>query len=102
MNVVTDAVLLAKLADGTILVVDSGHTGRGAAGAARDALGRIGVRMLGLILNRSEVSTSSTYDDYYGAKDPAEDSDEPPAVAAPDEPPAVAGPDHAEELRPQP
>jgi polysaccharide biosynthesis transport protein len=69
VNVVADAAILAKLADGTILVVDSGRTRREAARAARDALGRVGARMLGLTLNRGRDAADTSFG-YYGVGGP--------------------------------
>jgi non-specific protein-tyrosine kinase len=63
IQLVTDAALLASAVDGTLLVVDAGHTSRAAARGARDALARVGARMVGIALNRSAGSTVT--DEYY-------------------------------------
>ena len=89
VNVVTDAVLLAKLADGAILVVDSGHTRRKAARAACDALERVGVRILGVTVNRSTEEANRTYGYYEDAK----------AEGAIDKPQTAGVPARAEESR---
>ena len=60
---VTDAAVLAGHADGTVLVVRSGNTDQRAAMRARAQLERVGVEILGVLLN--DVSPSTTEESYY-------------------------------------
>ncbi len=60
---VTDAAVLAGHADGTVLVVRSGNTDQRAAARARTQLERVGVRILGVLLN--DVSATTTEESYY-------------------------------------
>ncbi len=74
VHLVTDASLLAKHADGTIIVVDSGSTPIRALEASVETLQRAGVRILGVVLNRVSGTPSSPYATY-GAHGPAEPAD---------------------------
>lgn len=49
---VTDGILLSTLADGVILVVESGGTSRGALHRVRRILDRAGANTLGAVLNK--------------------------------------------------
>ena len=60
---VTDAAVLAGHADGTVLVVRSGNTDQRAAVRARAQLERVGVEILGVLLN--DVSPTTTEESYY-------------------------------------
>lgn len=60
---VTDAAVLAAQADGSVLVVRSARTDERAARRAMDQLDRVGVRVLGAVLN--EVAPSVTEESYY-------------------------------------
>lgn len=60
---VTDAALLAARADGLLLVLRSGETEQKAAERSVDQVRRIGVRVLGAVLN--EVGASTTEESYY-------------------------------------
>ncbi|MEZ4417871.1 MAG: polysaccharide biosynthesis tyrosine autokinase [Gemmatimonadota bacterium] len=60
---VTDAAVLAAHVDGTVLVVRSGATDQRAALRARTQLERVGVRILGVLLN--DVSVTTTEESYY-------------------------------------
>jgi capsular exopolysaccharide synthesis family protein len=66
VQAVTDAAILASVADGTLFVVDAGRTRRGNIRSAQESLARAGARILGVVLNRIESSAAYTYD-YYGA-----------------------------------
>ncbi len=68
LQAVTDAAILSSLVDGTVLVVDAGRTRRGAVGHGRDALAKVGARVLGVALNRLSESMAGGYYyyDYYG------------------------------------
>jgi len=68
VNVVTDPVVLSTIVDGSILVIDSGHTRRASARAAAHALSMVGGRMLGLTLNRIPRTSP---DETYGYSDDA-------------------------------
>jgi non-specific protein-tyrosine kinase len=61
---VTDASVLATQIDGTLLVIDSAHTRRGAARRSKEILDAVGARVLGTVYNRApEVHRS--YSSYY-------------------------------------
>ncbi len=60
---VTDAAVLAAQADGSVLVVRSGRTDQRAARRAMAQLDRVGVHVLGAVLN--EVSPDVTEESYY-------------------------------------
>jgi capsular exopolysaccharide synthesis family protein len=95
IQAVTDAALLASLADGTILVAASGKTRRAAIVRARDTLARVGANVLGTALNgvseQDGKDAALGYFTYYGAPDPSDDdtgsagptSGRSPAVAKP-------------------
>lgn len=61
---VSDATVLAPHVDGTLLVIDSGKTRRGAARQSADALNAVGARLLGAVLNRAPAQ-SRRYAYYY-------------------------------------
>ena len=63
LQAVTDAAILSALVDGTVLVVDAGRTRTGAARNGREALAKVGARVLGVTLNRLTQSMSGDY--YY-------------------------------------
>ena len=72
VNVVTDPAVLSTIVDGSILVIDSGHTRRDAARTAREALSMVGGRLLGLTLNRIPRSgPEEAYGYYDSAATPA-------------------------------
>lgn len=60
---VTDASVLAPVADGVVLVVTTGKTTRDAARLAREQLRRVKARLLGVVMNR--VPGRDRYDHYY-------------------------------------
>jgi polysaccharide biosynthesis transport protein len=68
LRAVTDAAILASITDGTIFVIDAGRTRRGAAVSGRDALAKVGARVLGVTLNRLSEKASGDYYyyDYHG------------------------------------
>lgn len=49
---VTDSAILSRMADGVLLVVDSGKTKRESAQRAQEALDKAGARLLGVVINR--------------------------------------------------
>ena len=69
--VVTDATLLAALADGTILVVEAGRTRSAALHQAVDGLSRATDRVLGVVLNKMGRRGAPAYHHYYHADDTA-------------------------------
>lgn len=64
---VTDAQVLANLADGVVLVVSSGKTEIEAAKKARELLDSAKAKILGVVLNNKRVQDSQYYY-YYGGK----------------------------------
>ena len=70
---VTDAALLSKIADGVILVVESGKTNVESAKLAKKLLRKVGANILGVVLTKVDKSKSgSAYyynDDYYGSNE---------------------------------
>jgi capsular exopolysaccharide synthesis family protein len=63
--VVTDATLLAALADGTILVAEAGRTRSAALRQAVDGLSRATDRLLGVVLNKISRRGAPAYHHYY-------------------------------------
>ncbi len=72
LQAVTDAAILSSLVDGTVLVVDAGRTRSGAVVHGREALAKVGARVLGVALNRLSESMAGGYYyyDYYGGYGP--------------------------------
>lgn len=67
LQAVTDAAILSSIVDGTVLVVDAGRTRSGAVRNGREALAKVGARVLGVVLNRmSQAMSGDYYYDYYG------------------------------------
>lgn len=66
LHAVTDAAILASGLDGTLMVIDAGRTRRDAARHGREALAKVGARVLGAALNRHIGQLRSEYYDYYG------------------------------------
>ena len=64
---VTDAALLARQVDATLLVVDAGITRRGILARALEALKSVNAPLLGVVLNRIIPSRASYYAYYYYA-----------------------------------
>jgi capsular exopolysaccharide synthesis family protein len=72
LQAVTDAALLAAIVDGTIFVIQSRQTRRGAVRQGREALARSGGKVLGVAMNRlkkreNDQSYYNYYGDYYGS-----------------------------------
>jgi capsular exopolysaccharide synthesis family protein len=64
---VTDAVLLGAKVDGVLLVVRAGRTRRDNAARAKEALERVGVRLVGAVLNNvPRAAVGAGYAGYYG------------------------------------
>ncbi len=55
---VADSAILSRMADGVLLVIDSGQTKRESAQRAKEALENAGARLLGVVLNRMPASRS--------------------------------------------
>ncbi len=64
---VADAAILSRAADGSLLVIDSGHTRREAAQRAKETLEKAGARVLGVVLNRIGGGRGYTYNYKYNA-----------------------------------
>lgn len=62
---VTDALVLGRITDGTIMVVDAQHTNRNAAIKAVSMLNQVNTRFLGVVLNRIERKSGTAYYYYY-------------------------------------
>lgn len=60
---VTDATILCALADGVVLIVASGESKKEEARRAKKALGKVGARILGVLLTKAQVTSKSYY--YY-------------------------------------
>jgi len=63
---VTDAVLLSKLADATVLVIRAGATSKAALRRACDVLSQVDARTIGLVLNACDAHEPDQY--YYGGR----------------------------------
>lgn len=55
VTAVADALALAAIADGTLLIVRAGHTRRPAAQRAKDQLERVGAHLLGVVLTDAKA-----------------------------------------------
>jgi succinoglycan biosynthesis transport protein ExoP len=66
LQAVTDAAILSSFLDGTLLVIDAGHSRRRAVRLGREALGRAGANVIGAVLNRIPARAHSDYAGYYG------------------------------------
>ena len=55
VTALADALAIAAMADGTLLIVRAGHTRRPAAQRAKEQLGRVGARLLGVVLTDAKV-----------------------------------------------
>jgi non-specific protein-tyrosine kinase len=63
---VADAVALAPMTDGVLLVLEAGHTRRQATARAATSLRQVGARMVGVVLNRAPSDGAESY--YYPGK----------------------------------
>jgi succinoglycan biosynthesis transport protein ExoP len=75
----TDGVLIASMVEGVLLVVLSGKNSRKVVARARKSLQDVGARIIGVVLNRADASTTSDYyynsyysHYHYGAETPAD------------------------------
>jgi len=62
---VTDAAILAQEVDGVILVLASGEVNKGYAQKAKEQLDKLGVKILGAVLNKVDLNTNEYYHYYY-------------------------------------
>ena len=65
IGTVIDAAILSRYADGAALVVESEGTGRRMFKRAKEQLDRTGVRFLGVILNKVNMTKGGYYNKYY-------------------------------------
>ena len=71
VNAVTDASILSASANGTILVVEHGHTSFPALERAKQMLDRVGAHTIGVVMNKVRASSGSyAYDYGYYAASP--------------------------------
>ncbi len=66
VTAVTDAPVLARRLDNTLIVVDAGHTRRALAQRTKQALSAVGATLVGVVLNRLP-SQSRSYNYYYAS-----------------------------------
>jgi Mrp family chromosome partitioning ATPase len=59
VNAVTDASILAATANGTVLVVEHGHTTFPALRHSKEMLERVGAHVLGVVMNKVQASAGS-------------------------------------------
>ena len=71
---VTDAAVLASLVDGVVVVIAKGATRRSLARRGDEALGRVGGRILGTVLNQMRDGERDTAYDPYAQERPASDA----------------------------
>jgi Mrp family chromosome partitioning ATPase len=64
---VTDATVLSAFVDGVVLVVECGVTDRSALARAHRALANAGARILGTVLNKTDLNHDGYYSSYYRA-----------------------------------
>lgn len=66
LQAVADSAILGSFLDGTLFVIDAGHSHRRSVRQARETLARAGANVLGAVLNRVPAKSSADYADYYG------------------------------------
>lgn len=93
LQVVTDAAILASKLDRTLLVVQSGRTRRATVKQGRDALSKVGARVIGAVVNRLPVSGNegSPYYAYYGEPVVPKSGGDAPSDHGPDQAPPDLG-----------
>jgi len=64
----TDGVLISSLVDGVLLVVHGGKTSRQVVKRTRQMLMEIGAKIIGVVLNKADVSSNDYYYYHYGYK----------------------------------
>ena len=77
---VTDAVLLSKLADSTLLVIRAGVTSKAALRRVYDVLAQVDAHIMGVILNAADLNEPDRY--YYGSRHRGYYDDSPPVTTA--------------------
>jgi capsular exopolysaccharide synthesis family protein len=65
VNAVADALIVAAMADATLLVVEQGRTNYPALTHAKQSLDRVGAKVIGAVLNKLRVDRSGYYYNYY-------------------------------------
>ena len=78
VNAVTDPAVLATIADGVIMVIESGRTSYGAVTHAKQTLDRVGANVIGAVLNKVRTGRGGeayAYEYYYGYTYAAEEED---------------------------
>jgi capsular exopolysaccharide synthesis family protein len=71
VNAVTDALVLASFANGTLLVIEQGRTTFPALGRAKQMLDRVGAHTIGAVMNKVRASTGAySYEYGYYARTP--------------------------------
>jgi capsular exopolysaccharide synthesis family protein len=65
IGTVIDAAILSRFVDGTVLVCESEVTSRKLLKKSKDQLDRTGIRFLGVIINKVNMSKSGYYGNYY-------------------------------------
>jgi capsular exopolysaccharide synthesis family protein len=68
VGTVIDAAILSRYADGAVILVESDVTGRRELKRVKEQLDKTGVRILGVILNKVNISKSGYYSRYYNYK----------------------------------
>jgi capsular exopolysaccharide synthesis family protein len=91
LNVVTDPLVLAGYADGTVLVVEQGRTTYPAVAHAKRSLQQVGAHLLGVVMNKMRSAGGSYYYyySYYGA-DSSNGTSKAAEASAPTPPPPLA------------
>jgi len=83
LQAVTDAAILSSMADGTVIVAAAGRTRRGSLLRGRDALQRVGAKVLGAMLNGVseglDAGGAFAYFAYYGTGAPTAEGIDAPA-----------------------
>ncbi|MDF2882788.1 MAG: capsular exopolysaccharide family protein [Clostridiaceae bacterium] len=71
--VVTDAQLMSRMADGCVLVISSGETGKEEAVKAKELLQKVNAKIIGVVLNKVKVTLKNKdayYKYYYNTQGP--------------------------------
>jgi Mrp family chromosome partitioning ATPase len=70
---VTDAIVLARNVDAVILVVEAGRARAAAVSRVKEHLERLGVKVIGVVLNKAPLRHGSDYYGYYADAHPESD-----------------------------
>ena len=79
LKAVTDSAILSSLLDGTLFVIDAGHSRRPAVRSGREVLAKAGANVVGAVLNRTQARLASDY--YSGYYEPEEAAERPARLA---------------------